>query len=134
MQQKKQSNYTDYNASNGVNDNFGTIYAGMCKSDAFKSLNISLRFFYVVCRVQSQSKEGRQCLYRHCEEEGTKYDHHTHFVFPASHIEEYGYDRRNAFKYLNELANAGFIEKVENNKHRKKVNVYRFVSKWKDDA
>ena len=49
-------------------------------------------------------------------------------------IIEYGLQRTNSQRYFKELIEKGFIEKYESNKHRKKVNVYRFSSKWKDSS
>ena len=72
-------------------------------------------------------------MHNHGEEEGIKYPESC-FVFPAKQQLEYGLQRTNSQRYFNELIEKGFIEKYEPNKHRRKVNVYRFISKWKDSS
>ncbi len=121
----------DVNAS--LNDKdiyYGRLYEGMMKHGSFKKLSIGTRMFYVLCRVQAQSEEGRRCLYAHGKDECRKYNPDVEFVFPAKHLEEYGIRRQNATNYFRELEKAGFIMKVEQNNHRQKVNVYRFIHKW----
>ena len=53
------------------------------------------------------------------------------FVFPASHLKEYGIDRSNAVKWFHELEDNGFITVLEKNKNRRKMNVYSFSSGWR---
>jgi hypothetical protein len=83
--------------------------------------------------VQSKSNRGKSCLYKHKEEYGIDYTENC-FVFPASHMQRYGIERSNGSNYLKQLIVAGFIEKVENNKAVKKVNVYKFSNKWKNSS
>lgn len=122
----------DYNASlNQLDINWGRVYEGMIKSDAFQSLPISEKWFYVVCRVQAQSGEGRRYLFRHGQNEGRIYNPKTDFVFPPSHMAQYGYEKRNGYKLLKALQEKGFITKKEDNSHRKKIpNVYAFIHEW----
>lgn len=120
----------DLFASVGKGDTFAMIYDGMIKSDAFLSLTCAEKYFYCVCRVQSKSVDGKACLYRHGIEDGVQYTEHD-FVFPAKHMEKYGYDRSNGLKYINSLIDKGFIKCKEKNKHRYKVNVYSFTDGWK---
>ena len=112
----KKSFKPDYNACIGNNkhENFGSIYESMVKSEQFKALSNPARMLYVLCRIQHKSSAGKACLHNHSEEFGVKYPDSC-FVFPAKQQLEYG-----------------FIEKYESNEHRKKVNVYRFVSNWKN--
>lgn len=130
MGRNKKPKYRDIFASIGEKDYFGTLYDGMCKSNAYKSLSIGTKHFYTLCRVQAQSTHGKSCLYKHGKEFGIKYSEND-FVFPASHLNMYGIDRSNASRYFKELEAAGFIDKKEKNKHMKKVNVYSFSSRWK---
>lgn len=125
----------DYNACIGKDEheNFGSIYESMVKSDQFRALSNPAKLLYVYCRIQHQSGSGRACLHNHEKEEGVKYPQ-TCFVFPAKMQLEYGLQRTNSQRYFNELIKAGFIEKYEANKHRKKINVYRFVSDWKNSS
>lgn len=132
MSRKQKKPFKDDYACVGNDYYFGTMYESMCKSEAYQSLTIGARLFYMNCRVQSRSNDGKKCLYNHCKEFERQYDYTIYFVFPASHLEKYGYNRSNAVRYFNELEEKGFIEKVEKNQIRKKINVYRFSRKWKD--
>lgn len=137
MARKKQKACIDINASkakSGEKDNYGTIYVSMLKSQAFQALSVNAQRLYMICRAQTNDVKGKACLYNHNNERGTHYASPKYFVFPASHLHEYGLDRRNSAKYFTELENAGFIEKKENNKHAFKVNVYCFSDKWKNDG
>lgn len=127
---KKGKKCVDLYAGNGPNDRFGTVFDGMVTSEKFQSLSLGARYFYILCRVQSQSKHGKACLYKHREEYGRTYGDKC-FVFPASHQRMYGVDKGNSSRYLSELTKAGFIECIENNSHMRKVNVYAFSDKWK---
>ena len=129
---KRKNDYEpDYRACVGKHDNFGMIYCGMLKSTQYQSLTIGERQFYNVCRAQAQSEKGRSCLYKHGIDYNTNYNHDIDFVFPSSHLKEYGYDRSNASRYFRRLAEKGFIEIKEDNQIRKHVNVYAFTDKWK---
>lgn len=131
MARRKKVNRDIY-ASRDCDDRaFTRIYPGLITSEAYKRLSLGARQFYVLCRVQACSKEGRQVLFNHGSEFGIQYDLERDFVFPASHLERFGVRRQNSWKYFKELERAGFIELKEKNKHMKKVNVYTFSSKWK---
>ncbi|MCR5836708.1 MAG: hypothetical protein K6G88_09385 [Lachnospiraceae bacterium] len=130
MGRSKKTQFKDTRASVSGKDYFGTIYDGMCRSETYRKLHIGAKHFYTLCRVQSRSSHGKACLYKHAKEWGTNYNEN-YFVFPASHLEMYGIERSNAHKYFKELQEAGFIRKVECNKHIHKVNVYEFSDKWK---
>lgn len=130
MSKGKKQKYNDPIASISGKDYYGTIFDGMCKSNAYKRLSIGAKQFYTLCRVQSRSSHGKACLYKHGSEYGITYTEND-FVFPSSHLELYGYDRSNAGKYFKELIAAGFIVKKEGNKTIKKVNVYSFSDGWK---
>lgn len=112
-------------------DPFGIVCESMCKTKAFQDLPPSVKVMYVYCRVQSMSVDGRRCLYQHAKQYERTYSTDC-FVFPASHMERFGLDRRNAKKQINHLVNAGFLEIVESNRQQKVVNVYCFSSKWKE--
>lgn len=131
----KKSFKPDYNACIGNNkhENFGSIYESMAKSEQFIKLSYPAKMLYVYCRIQQKSSTGKACLHNHGEQEGIKYPESC-FVFPAKQQQEYGLQRTNSQRYFNELIEKGFIEKYEKNKHRKRVNVYCFSSKWKDSS
>lgn len=133
MSRSKKPKYKDLYASVGDKDFFGTIYDGMCKSKKYQALSIGAKQFYTLCRVQAKSSHGTSCLYKHGAELGITYTEHD-FVFPASHLKMYGFDRSNASRYFKELIAAGFINIKESNKHMKKVNVYSFSNRWKNSS
>ncbi len=115
---------------NGEHENFGTIYESLVKSKQFQSLSMPAKLIYMYCRINARTSSGRACLFNHGNEEGMVYSDEE-FVFPASQQAEYGLKRTNTYRYMQELIKAGFIEVHEQNKHRHKVNVYRFSSQWK---
>lgn len=126
---KQNTKFRDYLATGG-GGNYGIVYEDMAKSEIYKSLNIGAKQFYTVCRIHARTKASTQCLYKHAKEDCEKYNS-SYFVFPMKQLAEYGYQRQNAKKYFDELIQKGFIERVESNAHRYKVNVYRFSDKWK---
>lgn len=128
---RKKEKFKDIKASCKTVDTFGTVFESMCKSEAYKGLTIGAKHFYTLCRVQSRSKTGRSCLFKHQQVYGINYNPEIYFVFPAKQMEEYGEKRQNGHRYFKELEQAGFIEIAENNSHIKKVNVYKFSDKWK---
>lgn len=132
-QRKSKSRSPDYNASmSGTHETFAMMYDSMLKHPTFIMLSPTAKIIYMLCRNQATCKEGRQCLYNHSKKTGVIYPENC-FVFPARHLEQYGYaDRGNATKYLKELINAGFIKIYEQNGHRFKLNIYQFSSVWKD--
>lgn len=129
MGRRKKTKYRDVAASKTASDTFGTVFESMCKDKDYQSLSIGARQFYTLCRVQSQSKEGKACLYRHALEFNREYSKDC-FVFPSSHLELYGMNRANAARYFKELEAHGFIRKVEKNNAQQKVNVYEFLKNW----
>lgn len=130
----KKDIFKDLNASTKSNDNYGTLFESMAKNKAFQELTTFAKIFYVYCRIQSQSKVAKACLYQHGADSGVQYDSNCDFVFPAKHLAEYGIDRRNADKYFKQLVQAGFIKIREQNDHRHKVNVYSFSDEWKNSS
>ncbi len=130
---RKKSFKPDYNACLGINDheNFGTFYESMAKSEAFKNLSNPAKQLYVLCRVQQKSSKGRSCLHEYARKEGIARFPDSCFVFPAKQQEEYGLTRTNTARYFKELMESGFIGLYQGNKHRYKINIYRFISDWK---
>ena len=116
----------------GNDTTFGMIYYSMTQHKSFQSLSNPAKLIYMFCRVQHASKAGRACLYKHSKESGFEYPSEC-FVFPSKHQKVYGIkDRSNFRKYMCELIDKGFINRYENNQHRRKVTVYAFSQKWKD--
>ena len=130
----KQKQIHDFAGSLDAEDRyFGRLYPGMLSSEAYKSLTLGARQFYCLCRAQASSAQSRRCLYNHGEEYGRTYPDGC-FTFPASHIEQYGVNRRNAQRYFKELEQGGFVEIVEKNNHQRLPNIYRFSGRWRGKA
>lgn len=129
---KSKTSYRDAAAmiESGDHKRYGTIGVRMMQSLEFRALTPGAQLMYMRCRCQSQSPEGRRCLYQYSKDVGMDYSPDRYFVFPSKHMAEYGVDRGNGSKWLKELINKGFLEMVESNKHRHKVNVYSFSTKW----
>lgn len=122
--------YHDIYASMSVHDSFGIMYESMMDSKAWQKLTGSAAKLYVASRTHAKSKEGQQTLYNHGKKYGTTYESND-FVFPATQLEKKGFDRSNASKLFKELIEKGFIDKKEDNKAIKQVNVYSFSERWK---
>lgn len=121
---------------------YGFLYVDLMKSLKFQSMSKQAQLFYIVCLANYHDDVARASLKKHIRDDNllagrdefTDVDYYLsngYFVMPAKHMEEYGYKRSNGSKLLSELIEHGFIDKVENNKHRKKVNVYKFSTRWK---
>ena len=129
----KRKSTPDYNASLNPNgDKFGRIFVTMARDPGFMSLSLPAFKLYTILRVHAASAENRKCMNLHGKETGQEYDY-DNFIFPPSHQALYGYkDRTNVKKYMDELIKAGFIRKIEDNRHRFTATVYAFASGWKD--
>ena len=130
----RKQKYTDTTAYCIANDAFAPVYNSLLMHPNFMRLKPAVRYMYICCRVQSHTKDGRACLFKHSQDTYTQYNAEQFFVFPAKHMLKYGVDRSNGRKWIAELIQAGFIEEIEQNKHRYKVNVYRFSDAWKDTS
>ena len=120
--------------TNRKNDIHARIFQGMLESDAWQNLTPSAKNIYVLCSVQLYDDNAKRYLKILADEQGIDYNHSTTFVLPSSALTRYGYkNSNNAYRYLKELCDAGFIDVVIQNRHRKKGNVYRFSEMWKCD-
>ena len=130
----------DTTASTNDNDTYTMLFDSMIISDAFQKLTPNGKLMLLYCRNQKTCKVGRACLYELAKERAAMYNDNAlinkymtepYFVLPSKQLTRYGIDRRNATRYLKELEQQGFIEKVESNKGRYKTNLYKFVDTWK---
>lgn len=140
MAKSKYNRRIDMHASLGNDhDPFGSVWQSMLLSPQYQALPLEAKHGYTLCRVHWQSSESKRTLHNHELEvnKNTSEDdveHHydkVSFVFPGKHWEMYGIKRQQGARIMNTLIKHGFIEKVEDNKHCWKVNVYRFSSAWK---
>lgn len=121
-----------YASKGGSHETFGIIYDSLLTDERFRNLSVTARYVYCCCRNQIMSNRSKRMLYQHGKKHNRTYSDNT-FVFPARDQVEYGFpDRSNFAKYMNELKDAGFIDKLEDNKARMKPNVYRFSERWKN--
>lgn len=112
-----------------ANDRFGRVYVSLLKSQQYIKLSNAEARLLIACITQRQA--GQQALYKFNEAEGTDYRaEEGYFVFPSEHLKKYGVDRSNAAKRFEALEQAGFIKRIESNKHRCKMNVYRLSADW----
>ena len=114
-------------------DRFTYIYDGTLTSKQFTALSPSARLLYLACTSQRMSSTGLANLHLFNQQHGTDYNEDNgYFTMPNKRIREYGLKpntcRTKSFK---ELVDAGFIEVVENNRHRKIENIYRLSTAWK---
>ena len=132
---------------------FDMLYIDLIQSDKFLSLDRSAQMFYIICRVNYHDPKALACLSKIIREDyespllgdeyegvldeeiirteiATKYAD-GYFVMPAKHMEKYGYCRQQGGDLMKKLIAAGFIEKVQCNKNRRKVNIYKFSTRWK---
>ena len=122
---------------------FAMMYADLRLCDQFKGLSGAARKFYTDCRINACRSVARKSLAAHITEdmqgEDTAVIQNTItgmledcFVMPAKHLAEFGYTRQQGYNYMLELQKAGFVEVVERNKHRRKENIYKFSTNFKN--
>lgn len=124
------------------NSKWAMIHGDLMKSQAFLALSRQEQLFYIVCRVNATDGTGRKAL-QHISEETARARNEDvdsfvqermsgdYFVMPAKQVEEYGYTRQRAYKLMQGLIEAGFVDRVESNGNQWKINVYRFSNRWK---
>lgn len=105
------------------------MFVELFKNPKFYSLSQGAQNLWLRCYCECRGYSGRSVLDKYGEQEGKNYPQH-YFTFPEAHFETYGIPRNSARRWLRELIDAGFIEVIERNGHRRKVNVYAFTDKW----
>lgn len=128
----KKAPFTEIYSGALKSENYGTVHPSIYTSPQFVALPLAVKHFYTCCRMQLYV--GRQSLHQHGKEEGKAYDDEKYFAFPAEQQKKYGFDHSNASRYFKKLEDAGFIDIVEKNGHRHKLNVYAFSKRWKERA
>ena len=114
-------------------DNYTYIYDGTLTSKQFTSMSPSSQRLYFACISQRMSGKGKANLHLFNEQHDTDYNEKDgYFTMPNKRIREYGLNPDTCYKTgFKELEDVGFIEIVENNKHRKIENIYRLITAWK---
>lgn len=114
-------------------DNYTYIYDGTLTSKQFTSLSPSTQRLYFACISQRMSGKGKANLHLFNEQHGKNYSElDGYFTMPNKRIRDYGLKPDTCYKTgFKELKNAGFIDIVENNRHRHIENIYRLITAWK---
>ena len=114
-------------------DRFATIYEGALTCKQFISMSQSARLLYFACVSQRMSGKGTANLHLFNEQYGTNYNEKDgYFTMPNVRLKAYGLRPNTCHAYaFRELADNGFIEVVEPNRHRHIENIYRFSTAWK---
>ena len=133
MSRRKAKKDNDPRLSLTDKDWFAIIYDGALSCKQYTSMSLSARQLYVSCISQRMSGKGKANLHLFNQQHGTNYNEKDgYFTMPNKRIREYGLNpstcHRTSFR---ELINAGFIEVVENNRHRHIENIYRLSTAWK---
>lgn len=114
-------------------DNYTYIYDGTMTCKQYTSMSLSARQLYIACISQRMSKTGTANLHLFNEQNGTNYNEYDgYFTMPNVRIKAYGLRPNTCHAYaFKELIENGFIEVVENNKHRHIENIYRLSTAWR---
>lgn len=114
-------------------DNYTYIYDGTLTSKQFTSMSPSAQRLYFACISQRMSGKGKANLHLFNEQHGKDYNEKDgYFTMPRKRIQDYGLKPDTCYKTgFKELEDAGFIEVVERNRHRKIENIYRLSKAWK---
>lgn len=114
-------------------DNYTYIYDGTLTSKQFTSMSPSAQRLYFACISQRMSGKGKANLHLFNEQHGKDYNEKDgYFTMPRKRIQDYGLKPDTCYKTgFKELEEAGFIEVVERNRHRKIENIYRLSKAWK---
>lgn len=98
-------------SANGKQLPFAAIYADLLQSEQFQELAPGEQILYIAMCVEAK----RQAT----------------FEFPKATAAQYGFGGTTLRRCVPKLIDAGFISVVENNRTRRKPNVYRFELDWK---
>ena len=114
-------------------DNYTYIYDGTLTSKQFISMSPSAQRLYFACISQRMSGKGKANLHLFNEQHGKNYSEQDgYFTMPNKRIKDYGLNPVTCYKTgFKELVDVGFIEVVENNRHRHIENIYRLITAWK---
>lgn len=113
-------------------DTSSNIYESMMRSDAFKSLTITQKYLYVVCKAQYMGKTKPGQLYKETPQlQGEEF-----FFLSWNQVQEYGvYGMGNKtqakfYRDMKVLQEKGFIKKVSKGRARQR-SVYEYIDEWK---
>ncbi len=123
-----------YTASGEYKERFGRVYEGMILNQRWQGLSSYARDLMVVILVHINTILNYTTLHEFCSEMEHKYSGGDgYFILTRKQLIRYGVNPKRASQWFKELSEAGFIDYVERNAHRKKANVYRLSRKWNTD-
>ena len=98
-------------SANGKRLPFVSLYADLLQSEKFQELAPGEQMLYIMMMLEAKGQEA--------------------FEFSRATAEMYGISNAALRRCVPKLIDAGFISVVENNRTRRKPNVYRFEIGWK---
>lgn len=98
-------------SENGKQVPFVSLYADLLQSTAFQELYPVERLVYITMGLEAKGLKE--------------------FSFTESTAKQYGFSGMTLRRCVAKLIEAGFISVVENNRTRRKPNIYRFEMDWK---
>ena len=98
-------------SANGKPLPFVPLYADLLQSEQFQALSRVDQLVYIAMGLEAKTFKD--------------------FKFPESTAKLYGFSGMALRRSVQDLVDAGFISVVENNRTRRKPNVYRFEVDWK---
>lgn len=113
---------------------FGRVYEGMLKHEKFRKLSPTAKVLYIICITHTLTKKNYTTLHNFNNDEGNEKEYSNsqgYFILSREQLKEYGMNTGSCSRWFKELVQAGFIEYVERNQHRKRANVYKLSNKWK---
>ena len=131
-----------YLTGSNKNCSWSKFFPDLVQSERFQSMSNPAKLLYWYCRAQNLDSTARASLRKHADEESKLlemdfsywYENGSpYFVFPEAHCEKYGITGAYRSKYMKELIENGFVQIVEQNKHRfrdRKENVYMLSGLW----
>lgn len=129
-------NLSYYMQTSSSDKRFSTIYEGMLKCEKWKGLTPTAKYLYIAAATHTQTVENFKAMKWYAETEGLDEQAikgRGYFILTREQLDSYGINGSHASKYFKELVDAGFIEYVHRNQHRKKANLYRLSSQWKKE-
>ena len=125
-----------YVSADAQDKRYGSIYAGMLRSPAYRALSHNARLLLITAIVHCSTTKNYICLIKYCEMNDidfNKFYKRGMFILSSTQLEEYDIRSKHIARHWRELIDKGFIDCVHNNRYRKQYNVYILSTKWKSN-
>lgn len=129
---KKDFDVSDATSLGGTR--FGKVHESLLLSPQWQRLRPTAQVLYItiITHLATAYSHKRLWAFRQSEElPETAYNDGKHFIMSQVDFEKYGISGKHGHRWMRELCEAGFCECVENNQHRKRVNIYKVSDAWK---